>query len=401
MAEKKRIIIAGEEETTRENTNTIRESLNLIGISQIGLFTLAALYALIHSKPVLLPLVLSLLLAMVLRPAHRALGSLKIPPPFAAAIVVFCLVAVGFSAGNKLAEPAAEWIDTIDMQSAESKLMEVFAPIQEMQQELEEVVDRVDKITERKSDVEDDDEKSSLPLDDSTTQEVSMENGDESEIKLKTEGDAPVTVEISKKPVSAVLDYVQDFGVHALATLLLIFFFLGFGETMHRRLSEDDATAELIKNVSTEVSAYLFTISAINAGLGICIAVSMWLLGMPNPVLWGVMGALLNFIPYLGAIAGSVVVFLVAIVSANPPSLVFMVPAVYFLLTAIEGNVITPMIIGKRFTLNPIVVALWFMTWGALWGVPGMLIATPTLMAFKIICSKVPTLDRIDRVISV
>ncbi|MEZ5326787.1 MAG: AI-2E family transporter [Verrucomicrobiales bacterium] len=382
-----------------------RSSLNLIGISQVGLFTLAALYAIYHAKPVLLPLVLSLLLTMVLKPAQRTLCKFRMPGPVAAAVVVMCLLAALFTGGNQLAGPASEWMDTIDVRSVESRFAAMFAPIQEMQKDLNEVVKKVDAMTDAPAAEEENDgarvpeasrATSAQGADDTTGGEA----GANSVTVTVDAGKKPMAVEISERPVSALLRYVQNFGVYAVATLLLIFFFLGFGETMHRRLSEDDGTANLIKSVSTDVSAYLFTITAINAALGVSIGCAMWLMGMPNPVLWGVMGALLNFVPYLGAIAGSVVVFLVAVASFDEPTVVFAVPVVYFGLTAIEGNVVTPMIIGKRFTLNPIVVALWFMSWGAIWGVPGMLIATPTLMAFKIVCANFPALDRVDRVIS-
>jgi predicted PurR-regulated permease PerM len=388
---------------------SIRDSLSLIGMSQVGLFTLAALYATLHAKPVLLPLVLSLLLALMLKPAHRTLCKLRIPCPVAAGLVVICLLAALYAGGGRLADPASEWMKTIDVRTMESRFAVMFAPIQEIQQELNEVVKKVDKMTGAQPAAAD--PKSSAESPHAGNEEgiavtveardgdVSVKNEEDRTVEIEA-GSKPVTVEISQRPVSALLAYVQNFGVYAVATMLLIFFFLAFGDTMHRRLAEDDLTANLIESVGKDVSAYLFTISAINAGLGVCIGSAMWMLEMPNPLLWGVMGGLFNFVPYLGAVAGSIVVFLVAVISFNEPSHVFVIPAVYFGLTALEGNVVTPMIIGKRFTLNPIVVALWLMAWGALWGVPGMLIATPTLMAFKIVCANVPALDRIDRVIS-
>ena len=326
--------------------------------------------------------------------------------------MVICLLFSLYLGANRLAEPASAWLDTIDMEIAEARITEIFAPFQAVQKDLQDVANKVDEMTtpaasRTKTDGADTNE-AAIPAGEVTVTVIPIDefpvtkatNGPPKKLESKPV-DAPVSVEILDRPANIVIDYIQDFGVYAAATLLLIFFFLGFGDTMHRRLSEDDGTAELIKNVSRDVSAYLFTITAINCALGVCIAIAMWFLDLPNPILWGVMAALLNFIPYLGAIAGSAIVFLAAIVSIDDTALAFIVPAVYFMLTSIEGNVVTPMIIGKRFTLNPIVVAVWFLSWGALWGVPGMLIATPTLMAFKIACANIAPLARVDRIISV
>lgn len=388
--------------------------LNPVGISQMGLFVLAMIYFVTHAKPVLLPLMMSLLLTMVLKPVHRVLRDLRLPGPLAAAIVVFCVLCSLYLAANRLAEPASAWLDTIDMESAEARIAEIFAPVQAVQQDLKDVAKKVDRMTgpaapTTERDAADPDARdSATPTNEAVVTVIPIAKPaaqvrtNEPPEATKPESDSePVPVEISDRPANIVIDYIQSFGVNAAATLLVIFFFLGFGETMHRRLSEDEGTADLIKNVGRDVSAYLFTISTINCGLGACIAIAVWLFDLPNPILWGVMAALLNFIPYLGAIVGSVIVFFVAIVSLDEPALAFMVPFVYFILTSIEGNVVTPMIIGRRFTLNPIVVAVWFLSWGALWGVPGMLLATPTLMAFKIVCVNVAMLARVDRIISV
>lgn len=126
----------------------------------------------------------------------------------------------------------------------------------------------------------------------------------------------------------------------------------------------------------------------------------MWILGLPNPLLWGAMAALLNFIPYIGALAGTAIIFLVAATNTSSTALLIGAPATYYLLTALEGNIVTPAIIGKRFTINPIVVFLWVLGWGGLWGVPGMLIGLPLLMIFRIIVDSVPALSGVNRVIS-
>ncbi len=141
-------------------------------------------------------------------------------------------------------------------------------------------------------------------------------------------------------------------------------------------------------------------ITIINVALGIAVGIAMWLLEMPNPILWGAMATILNYLPYLGAIIGTGIVGLVAVLTFTTLSEAATVPAIYYFLTLLEGAAITPMLIGKRFSLNPIIVVLWFLAWGSVWGIAGMLIATPTLMALKIVTSSLPGYERIDRVIS-
>ena len=130
-------IIITPEQTARTpepvSKGSIRDSLSLIGISQVGLFTLAALYATLHAKLVLIPLVLSLLLALVLKPAHRMLCKLKIPSAVAAGLVELCLLAALYAGGGRLADPASAWMNTIDVRTVESRFADMFAPIQEIQ----------------------------------------------------------------------------------------------------------------------------------------------------------------------------------------------------------------------------------------------------------------------------
>ncbi len=340
---------------------------------------------------------MAILISLVLRPVHRALCKARLPAPLAAFVLIGLVVAglvVGFW---HLAAPAGEWASTLDMEYAEERVKELFEPVKEMQKGIEDVAQRVDSIAETEepetNEGESDGEKA-------LAQEESPGNAGGVGAEEPSKKKKPVAVEIEKEPSSGALEYLQNFGIHAVATLLLIFFILSYGALFRENMIQTKGATEIFESLGHDVSAYLFTISAINAGLGICIAVAMWLMGMPNPILWGVMGMLLNYIPYLGALIGTGVVGLVAIVTFATPFEALAVPLAYFGLTALEGNVVTPMLIGKRFALNPIVVVVWFLAWGAMWGIAGMLIATPSLMGFKIVCANRPELRTIDRILS-
>jgi predicted PurR-regulated permease PerM len=116
---------------------------------------------------------------------------------------------------------------------------------------------------------------------------------------------------------------------------------------------------------------------------------------MPNPVLWGVMVGCFNFIPYLGDIASAVVLTLVASVTFDQLGYIILVPLVFIGLTSLEGMIVTPVIVGKRLSLNPVGIFVWLLLWGWLWGIPGALLAVPLLAIIKIICDNIAPLASI------
>jgi predicted PurR-regulated permease PerM len=122
----------------------------------------------------------------------------------------------------------------------------------------------------------------------------------------------------------------------------------------------------------------------------------MWALGLPTPVLWGVMAALLNFIPFAGATVGAMVVFLVALLQFDL-SYACLAPAIYVFVNVIESYWVTPALLGKSMSLNPVVILLSITLWGWMWGIGGVFMAVPLLVVLKIICDNVETLTPLGR----
>jgi predicted PurR-regulated permease PerM len=181
--------------------------------------------------------------------------------------------------------------------------------------------------------------------------------------------------------------------------VVLLYFLLASGDLFLRKLvrvlphPEDKKRAvEIARRLRQDISIYLRTITLINIGLGVAEGTAMHLLGMPNPMLWGVMATVFNFVPYLGAMAGIVVIAAVATLSFETPAQYILPPIVYFLLTALEGYFITPVIVGRRLTLNPVVILMGLFLWGWIWGIPGAVLAVPMLASFKIVCDHIPPL---------
>jgi predicted PurR-regulated permease PerM len=187
-------------------------------------------------------------------------------------------------------------------------------------------------------------------------------------------------------------------------TVFALYVFLGWGNLSLRKLirvlptlTEKRRAVEIARATERQVSAYLLTITLINALLGAALGSAVWLLGVPNPALWGAMAFLLNFIPYLGPLTGVVVLGVVALVTFPGLGQALLVPAVYLLLHGVETNIITPLVLVRRFTLNPLVMFFWLSLWFWLWGIAGGLLAVPMLRTLKIFCDNIPQLARVGQ----
>jgi predicted PurR-regulated permease PerM len=153
-------------------------------------------------------------------------------------------------------------------------------------------------------------------------------------------------------------------------------------------------------DVEREVSRYLATVFAINLGLGVSIGTCMWLLGMPNPALWGAMAFAFNFIPYIGSLVGMVLVAAVSLVTFTDIWSVLLPPVVYFLCTTIEGQIVTPTIVGRRLKMNTVAVFLAVAFWAWLWGFAGAIIAVPMLVILKVFAQHVDALSGVGEFLS-
>ncbi|WP_136163355.1 AI-2E family transporter [Sphingomonas flavalba] len=180
--------------------------------------------------------------------------------------------------------------------------------------------------------------------------------------------------------------------IQLLFVLLVIFFFLSGWTRLRRwtitsRGSFDGAlaTARVIQNVVDATSAYIGTITIINLGLGLAVAAAVWALGMPSPLMWGGIVALLNYIPYLGPILAAVLMALGGLMTFNDISWALLPAAVQIAFHTVEANVITPLILGRRLTINPLLILLSLSFWGWVWGTPGALLAVPLLIIIQTI----------------
>ena len=193
----------------------------------------------------------------------------------------------------------------------------------------------------------------------------------------------------------------------AAITLLLVLFVLASGDMVYEKIirivpsfSDKKTALKIVHDLEASISRYLLTVTLINAGLGVAIGSAMWALGMPNPELFGVAGACLNFLPYLGAIIGIIVTAVVAFVTLDPLSAALLPPLTYFVLNTLEGNIVTPLVLGRRLELNTVAIFVGVAFWGWIWGLVGVLIAVPLLVVLKAICDHLPSWRTLGELLS-
>jgi predicted PurR-regulated permease PerM len=165
-------------------------------------------------------------------------------------------------------------------------------------------------------------------------------------------------------------------------------------------LSDRKRAVSIAHEIESHISRYLLTVTLINTCLGLAVGTTVGLLGLRNPVMWGVVVAVLNFVPYLGALTGIICMTIGATLSFDSLSYALVFPAVYLLFSTLEGNFVTPWVMGRSLTLNPVIILLSLTFWGWMWGIAGVILAVPILAAFKIFCAHVKPMEPLAEFLS-
>lgn len=165
-------------------------------------------------------------------------------------------------------------------------------------------------------------------------------------------------------------------------------------------LTDKKRALRTVRDIEGEISRYLLTITLINAGLGVAVGIAMWLLGMPTPLLWGVLAAVLNFLPYIGSFGGIAIVGVVSLATFPTMGTALLPPLAYFACTAIEGQFVTPTVVGRRLRINTVAVFVAVAFWSFLWSITGALMAVPILVFLKVLCDNIPALHGLGRFLS-
>ncbi|UTA47741.1 AI-2E family transporter [Simiduia sp. 21SJ11W-1] len=176
-----------------------------------------------------------------------------------------------------------------------------------------------------------------------------------------------------------------------LVTLFLAYFFMVYGQQLllnwvqiKNSFSDKRRAVELIHAMQADLSTYISTITLINIALGLTVGCVFYMLGVEDPFLWGALAGALNFAPYLGPMLSATAFSLVAYLQFQSLQFALLIPAVYLCINLLESQFVTPTLLGRTLDLNPLVVFLWLVVWGWLWGGFGMLVGVPLLVCVSI-----------------
>lgn len=318
------------------------------------LVIIAVLYTLYFCRTLLLPVFVAGFIALFSSPLVRLIARTKIPHALAAALVVMLLILALGATFVMLVGPAGHWLDSLPVLS--------------------------EKLTAQMSGLSD-------QFDLFKAQIMPDEGGRGSAI-----GGALEAGFLSA--FSVVAGTTAMFLVQIAAVFVITYFFLVYGDNLMRNFvraqssfAEKKKSVIIFQAVRDDISRYALLISIINIGLGLATACVMALLGVEDPLLWGALATILNFAPYIGPLALSIILVSVGFIEYESWVMALTIPGSFLLLNFIESQLVTPTVLGQRFNMNPLLVVLWMFAWGWVWGVIGLLIAIPLLVCFKIFSS--------------
>lgn len=321
-----------------------------------------AVALLFFAHSVFIPIVLSLLFALVLSSAVEALFRHGVPRAISAVLMLTALLTVLSLTVYAVSGPATQWF---------ANLPQTLKIVERKIQPARQIIARVELLTQRAGAL-----------------------ADATPVTSKVAVVVPAVMPASTPPSdtsSDVLMEAREGIISTLSVVILTLFLLSGGTPMLARMMgafARDVRAthclKIIGAIRTELGRYYGTIALINIGLGVATGLSMALLGLPNPFLWGTLAAVLNFVPYIGSATTLLVLGFVAVVSFDDAGHILAVMGSYLALATIEGQIVQPLFVGRRLEINPILVFLAVWCGGWMWGIAGITIAVPTLVALKV-----------------
>jgi predicted PurR-regulated permease PerM len=320
---------------------------------------------------VILPIFLACVAAMTLKPLIRSLSNCHIPPALSAAVVL-CLLISGVALGFfELGRPALKWMN------------EAPQHMTDLRQRFQKVFPRAAQISQAAT---------------------AVNNLGATEAEQK----ASPTVELKTSRVpSTFINWTGTFLAGIGETVVLLYLLLASGDLFLQKLvrvmptlRDKKSAVEISHEIQQNISNYLFSVSLINLCLGLVVSAGLYFMGVPNAAMWGILVALLNFVPYFGPVAGVIILGTIGFLSFDTLWKGLLPPAWYLVLHLLEANLITPVLLGRRFTLNPVIIFVSLIFWTWLWGIPGALLSVPILVSIKIVCDRVPAMSAVSELLS-
>jgi predicted PurR-regulated permease PerM len=335
-------------------------SVDIKKVFQGGLFLLALLAAFYLASEIVLPVMLAFFLMLALRPVVRLFEKLRLPRMVGALAIIIVLFGSFVVLGAALSGPAASWAQKLPggLPRLQERLTFLSRPIKTLQTFLHQA-------------------------------------------EGLTQGEQPVgTVAVKDSGLNdKVLSATRAIANGLFTTVLVLFFLLISGDTFLRRLVEvlprfknKRQVVDISQQIESDISAYLVTITLMNVATGVATGILAAACGLGDPLLWGTVAFLLNYVPILGPTIGVITFVFVGLLSIDTLWLAFVPAGVYLLIHIVEGETITPMLLARRFTINPVLVILAVVFWYWMWGVPGAILAMPMMAVTKIVCDRIQAL---------
>jgi predicted PurR-regulated permease PerM len=325
----------------------------------VVLATLAVGYTLWAAQSVILPVLLAMFFALVGNPIIRGLQRLHVPRFLGAVLVLLGGLAGSGALAVQLAGPASDWVQEApqQMRQISRQVQALVKPVQQANQAAESFARAAAGEGSRKVQV------------------------------IRTQLDDPYKALVRTPKLAA----------SALAVVLLTLFFMIYGDSLQRHVlallptrQQKRFTADILRSIEREISRYVLTISVINVVLGLALAGALMLLGiaLPEALLWGTVAALLNFAPYVGPLLGIALMLLMGFVQFRDPLTAFLPALCYLALHTLEGQLVTPVVLGRSMAISPLMLILALMLFGWLWGMVGLLLAVPLLVCVKLVLTR-------------
>jgi len=338
---------------------------------QVSLLILATIAFFFFARSVVLPILLAAMAGTTLRPLIRTSQCFGVPPVVSAAAVLAVLAAVLGLGFFELGRPAVEW-----MNEAPEHMSELKRRVQRM-------VPGVARFSQAALAV------NSLGAADPTAPTAAK----------------PLELNASRMP--SLFNWTGTFLAGVGETFVLLYLVLASGDLFLQKLvrlmprfRDKKRAVEISHEIQQNISHYLLSVSVINILLGVLVSAGLYWLQVPNPLMWGAVVTILNFVPYFGPLVGIMLIGIVGLLTFDTLWRGLLPSAWYLGLHFLEANFFTPMLLGRRFTINPVVIFVFLIFWTWLWGVPGALLSAPILVAIKAICDRLPTLAPVSELLS-
>jgi predicted PurR-regulated permease PerM len=329
-----------------------------------GLFVLAIFYTLYFAADFVLPVALALLMSLLLLPLVSLLAKVKIPEAIGSAVSIVLLILTLAGLATMIYQPATSFL-------------------QDFPHHLRQIQERLTFLS------------ASLKEAGHTSQQVE-------DLMGANQNSATVVTLKSPGVVAGLFSQTPVFSERLIVVTILAYFLLAHHEAFLLKavkavptFQDKRRVVNIAREIQTSIARYLVSVTLLNLGLGVSVGLGVGLLGLANPLMWGVAAFLLNYVPFVGAVCGIVLIGIASLIQFDNIWYACLAPVIYLALNALESNFVTPQFLGKWMTLNPVAIFLSFLFWGWLWGVAGMLLAVPILAIVKIFCDRVDSLTQL------